>query len=180
LDDAPQTFVTLTRLDGTESRARLQREVVEALPNVSTLDVAEIQQRIEVILDQVGAAIRFMAVWSLGAGGVVLFGAVSASRLERVREGVLLRTLGATRRQVTVVLASEYAAFGLLSVTVAFGLAAGAGLVLTRFVFDAPFALPFAPLGALAATVLALTMGIGLGASGPVFRRTPLEVLRAE
>ena len=83
LDDAPQTFVTLTRLDDLADRARLQRAVVEALPNVSTLDIAEVQQTIEGILDQVGAAIRFMAVFSLGAGAVVLLGAVTASRRGR-------------------------------------------------------------------------------------------------
>jgi putative ABC transport system permease protein len=180
LDDAPQTFVTLTRLDEVASRARLQRTVVEALPNVSTLDIAEVQQTIEGVLNQAAAAIRFMAVFSLGAGAVVLLGAVGASRLERVREGVLLRTLGATRRQVIVVLAAEYAAFGLLAVAMASSLAIAAGLVLTRWVFESPFAVPWAALFALAATVLTLTLGIGLGASGPVFRQTPLEVLRAE
>jgi putative ABC transport system permease protein len=180
LDDAPQTFVTLTRLDDAASRARLQRAVVEALPNVATLDIAEVQRTIEGILDQVAAAIRFMAGFSLVAGGLVLLGAVGASRRERVREGVLLRTLGATKRQVAVVLATEYAALGLLAVAVSLGLAVAAGFGLTRFVFDAPFALPWAGLAGLALTVVALTLGVGLGASGPVFRQTPLEVLRAE
>jgi putative ABC transport system permease protein len=180
LDDAPQTFVTLTRLDDVASRERLQRAVVEALPNVSTLDIAEVQHTIEGILGQVAAAIRFMAVFSLGAGGVVLLGAVGASRGERVREGALLRTLGATRRQIAVVLTAEYCAFGLLSVVVATGLALTAGRVLTRWVFESPFVVPWIALGSLALSVLALTLGIGLAASGPVFRETPLEVLRAE
>jgi putative ABC transport system permease protein len=180
LDDAPQTFVTLTRKDDAPGRARLQRAVVEALPNVSTVDIAEVQQTIEGILDQVAAAIRFMAVFSLGAGAVVLVGAVSASRQQRVREGVLLRTLGATRRQLTVVLAAEYTAFGLLAVTVSLGLAIAAGFALSRWVFDAPFSLPWAALGGLSLVVLALTIGLGLAASGPVFRQTPLELLRTE
>jgi putative ABC transport system permease protein len=180
LDDAPQTFVTLTRLDDAASRARLQRAVVEALPNVSTLDIAEVQETIEGILSQVGAAIRFMAAFSLAAGTVVLLGALGASRRERVREGVLLRTLGATRRQVAAVLATEYAALGLLAVTVALGLAVAAGFGLTRGVFHAPFALPWAALAGLGLTVVGLTVGVGLGASGPVYGQTPLEVLRAE
>jgi putative ABC transport system permease protein len=180
LDDAPQTFVTLTRLDGMAERVLLQRAVVEALPNVSTLDLAEVQQTVEGILNQVAAAIRFMAVFSLGAGGLVLLGAVGASRGERVREGVLLRTLGATRRQIVVVLTAEYAAFGLLAVAIASGLALAAGLVLTRWVFESPFAVPWTTLSGLGLSVLALTLGIGLSASGPVFKETPLEVLRAE
>jgi putative ABC transport system permease protein len=180
LDDAPQTFVTLTRLDDLQGRARLQRAVVEALPNVSTLDIAEVQQTIEGILDQVAAAIRFMAVFSLGAGAVVLVGAVSASRRERVREGVLLRTLGATRRQVAMVLCAEYTAFGLLAAAASQGLAVAAGFGLSRWVFDSPFAVPWAPLTGLALVVLASTVALGLGASGPVFRQTPLELLRTE
>jgi len=180
LDDAPRTFVTLTRLEGMAERARLQRAVVEALPNVSTLDLAEVQQTVEGILNQVAAAIRFMAVFSLGAGGLVLLGAVAASRGERVREGVLLRTLGATRRQIVVILTAEYISFGVLAVGIASGLALAAGLVLTRFVFASPFAVPWTALGGLLFSVLALTLGIGLSASGPVFRETPLEVLRAE
>jgi putative ABC transport system permease protein len=180
LDDAPQTFVTLTRLDDAAGRARLQRAVIDALPNVSVLDIAEVQETIERVLDQAGAAIRFMAVFSLGAGAVVLLGAVAASRRERVREGVLLRTLGATQKQVGVVLVAEYVAFGLLAVTVSLSLAVAAGFGLSRWVFEAPFAVPWAPLGGLALAVLALTVAIGLGASGPAFRQTPLEVLRAE
>ena len=180
LDDAPQTFVTLTRLDDLAARARLQRAVVLALPNVSTLDIAEVQQTIEGILDQVAAAIRFMAVFSLGTGGIVLLGAVGASRRERVREGVLLRTLGATRRQLAVVLATEYAAFGLLAVTVGVGLSLAAALGLTRWVFDTPFAVPWAALAGLSLAILALSVTLGLAASGPVFQETPLEVLRAE
>ena len=64
--------------------------VVEALPNVSTLDLAQVQQAIEGVLDKVALAIRFMALFSLAAGAVVLAGAVAASRYQRVREGALL------------------------------------------------------------------------------------------
>jgi putative ABC transport system permease protein len=180
LEDAPQSYVTLTRLADVADRARLQRAVVEALPNVSTLDVADVQRSIEAVLDRAAAAIRFMALFSLGAGAAVLLGAVAASRRERVREGVLLRSLGATKRQVVRVLAAEYAALGLLAVAVALGLAVGAGSALTLFVFEAPFATPWGPLLGLGLAVLGLTVTLGLAGSGPVFRRTPLELLRAE
>jgi putative ABC transport system permease protein len=139
-----------------------------------------VQRSIEGILDRVASAIRFMAFFSLGAGAVVLVGALAASRLERVREGVLLRTLGATRRQVVRILAAEYAALGLLAVMVALGLAVAAGFALTRFLFETPFALPWAPLAGLAAAVVALAIAIGLAGSGPVFHQTPIELLRTE
>ncbi|HSD29857.1 MAG TPA: FtsX-like permease family protein [Vicinamibacteria bacterium] len=180
LDGAPQTFVTLTRLGDVDRRARLQHAVVEVFPNVSSLDFADVQRTVEGILERAASAIGFMALFSLGAGGVVLAGALAQSRFERVREGVLLRTLGASRSQIVRVLVVEYAGLGLLAVTVALGLAVSAGAALARFLFDVPFALPWTPLLGLAAFVLALTLGFGLTASRPVFRQTPIELLRTE
>jgi putative ABC transport system permease protein len=180
LDDAPQTFVTLTRIDDPAQRARLQREVVEAHPNVSTLDIAQVQQAVERILDKVSLAIRFMALFSLAAGAVVLVGAVAASRYQRVREGVLLRTLGATRSQLLRILFAEYASLGLLAAATAIVLSTGAGWALVRFGFDGHFSLPAASLAALALGVVAMTVVVGLMGSTEVLRRPPLEVLRAE
>ncbi len=96
-------------------RARLQRAVVEAHPNVSTLDLAQVQQAIEGVLDKVVLAIRFMALFSLAAGALVLAGAVASSRYQRVREGALLRTLGARRSQLLRILLAEYAVLGALA-----------------------------------------------------------------
>ncbi|HSN32555.1 MAG TPA: FtsX-like permease family protein, partial [Ideonella sp.] len=97
LADAPQSCVVLSRVDDETARARLQRSGVEAHPNVSTLDLAQVQRAVEGVLDRIVLAVRFMALFSLAAGAVVLAGAVAGSRFQRVREGALLRTLGATR-----------------------------------------------------------------------------------
>jgi len=180
LDGAPHTFVLLSRVEDAEARARLQRAVVEAHPNVSTLDLAQVQRSIEGVLDKVLLAVRFMALFSLAAGGVVLAGAVAAGRYQRVREGALLRTLGARRPQLVRILFAEYAVLGTLSVLAAVLLSSLAGWALVRFVFDGRFALPVAELAALLASVLALTVAVGLAGSTEVWRRPPLEVLRAE
>jgi putative ABC transport system permease protein len=180
LRDAPRSYVVLSRVADTAARARLQREVVEAHPNVSTLDLAQIQRAIEGVLDKVVLAIRFMALFSLAAGAVVLAGAIAASRYQRVREGALLRTLGARRPQLVRILLAEYAVLGALSGAAAFLLATAAGWALVRFVFEGSFTLPGLELAALLASVLALTIVVGLGGSTEVWRRPPLEVLRAE
>jgi putative ABC transport system permease protein len=180
LQSAPQTYVALTRLADAEQRARLQRRIVERHPNISTLDLSQVQKSIEAILDRVALAIRFMALFSLAAGALVLVGAVAASRYQRVREGALLRTLGATRRQLLRILLAEYASLGLLSAGAAVSLAALAGWALVRFAFEKSFALPVVSLLLLAGGVVALTVVVGLSGSGDVFRRSPLEVLRAE
>jgi putative ABC transport system permease protein len=180
LDAAPQSYVLLSRVEEPEARARLQRSVVEAHPNVSTLDLAQVQRAIESVLDKVVLAIRFMALFSLAAGAIVLAGAVAASRFQRVREGALLRTLGARRSQLLRILLAEYAVLGALAAGAAILLSTAAGWALVRFVFGGSFSLPGPELLALLLSVLGLTLVVGLAGSTEVWRRPPLEVLRGE
>jgi putative ABC transport system permease protein len=180
LQDAPQTFVVLSHLKDAAGRGRVQRDLALSLPNVTSLDLSRLQEALENLVDRITLAVRFMALFSVGAGAVVLLGAVAASRYQRVREGVLLRTLGATRAQVREVLITEYAALGLLAALLALSLAALAGWALVRFVFEARFAAPVLPLLGLGLAVVALTLIVGLWGSTDVYRRTPAEVLRAE
>jgi putative ABC transport system permease protein len=180
LNAAPQSLVALTRLDDAARRAALQRRVVEGHPNVSSLDLSQVQRAIEAILGRVALAIRFMAWFSLAAGAVVLSGAVASSRHQRVREAALLRTLGATRSQLLRILFAEYACLGVLAASVAVALASLAGWGLVRYAFESRFALPVLPLGALVAGIVGLTLAVGLWGSREVLRRTPLEVLRTE
>jgi putative ABC transport system permease protein len=180
LDDAPQTWVLAARLDDPVRRARFQGEVVRAHPNVSTLDLAQVQEAIEAVLDRVVGAVRFLALFSLAAGAVVLVGAVAASRAQRVLESALLRTLGATRPQLVRILLAEYAVLGALAAGTAILLSAGAGWAVVRFALEQPFSLPGPSLAVLVLAVVALTVLVGLFGSTDAWRRPPLEVLREE
>jgi putative ABC transport system permease protein len=180
LEAAPQSLVTLTRVPDAAARGALQRRIAERLPNVTTLDLTSLQATLEQLVDRVVLAIRFMALFTLATGTLVLVGALATSRFQRVREGALLRTLGATRGQLVRIVLSEYLALGGMAALVALGLAAGAGWALARYVFDGGFAVPPGPFAALGAAVVALTVGVGLANSREVLRRPPLEVLRAE
>jgi putative ABC transport system permease protein len=110
----------------------------------------------------------------------VLVGALATSRFQRIREGALLRTLGATRSQVFRVVLAEYLSLGLLASVVALVLAAIAAWALARFLFEGRFSLPLLPMTALTLSIIALTVIVGLLNSRDVVRRTPLEVLRDE
>jgi putative ABC transport system permease protein len=180
LDAAPQTYVTLARVDDAASRVRIQRELAEAFPNVSAIDVTQVQQAVEGIVDKVSRAIRFISLFSLATGALVLLGALATSRYQRVREAVLLKTLGATRRQVLQIACIEYFGLGLLGAVTALALSVAASWALVRFVFEARFTAPLAPLSALSLAVVGLTVAVGLSSSLDLFRRTPLAVLRAE
>jgi putative ABC transport system permease protein len=180
LEQAPQTFVVLTRIGSPAERGRFQRRLAERFSNVSTLDLSMLQEALERLVDRVALAIRFMALFSLGVGALVLVGALATSRFQRIREGALLRTLGATRSQLLRVVLAEYLSLGLLASAVAFILAAAAGWALARFVFDGRFSLPLLPMTGLTLSIVALTVVVGLANSRDVLRRTPLEVLRDE
>jgi putative ABC transport system permease protein len=121
-----------------------------------------------------------MALFSLATGVVVLIGALATSRFQRIREAALLKTLGATRRQVVRVMVSEYAALGFLAAVVAAGLSTAGGWALMKWVFKVPFSVPWLGFGLLGALLVALTVITGLWNSLDVFRRTPMEVLREE
>jgi putative ABC transport system permease protein len=180
LESAPQTALLMTRVASAAGRGALQRRIAERVPNVTSLDLSNVQATLERLIDRVVLAIRFMALFTLGTGALVLIGALATSRFQRIREGALLRTLGATRAQLWRVVLAEYVSLGTVAALVALVLAGAAGWALTRFVFDGRFTLPVVPFAALGASVVALTVAVGLANSRDVLRRPPLEVLRGE
>ena len=181
LEEAPQTLITLTRVDDPALRGRFQRELAERWSNVTTLDLSLVQREIERIVGRVTLAIRFMALFSLATGALVMVGAIATSRLQRVREAVLLRTLGATRRQVLRIAFAEYLALGLLASFTAVALATAAGWGLARFFFDdARYWVPLPELAVLVAAIVGLTVIVGLWSTRGVLDQPPLEVLRQE
>ncbi len=180
LESAPQSMLTLTRIEQPEARGVFQRRLAERLPNVTTLDLTALQETLERLLERIVLAIRFMALFTLATGAIVLVGALATSRFQRIREGALLRTLGATSGQLFRIVLAEYVALGLMAAMVAAGLASVAAWALARWVFEGRFALAALPLAALTLGVVTLTVVVGLLNSREVIRRRPLEVLRGE
>ncbi len=178
LEDAPQTIVMVARLADDDQRASVQRDLVLAFPNVSALDFSRVQQAIDSVLSKVRQAVAFLGFFSALAGMIVLVGALASSRAQRLREGALLKTLGASRRQVLTVLFSEYLALGTLATASGILLA----MVSAAFVVPYVFELDYSPrLGALATiwvTVAGLTVVVGLLGSRNLLRRPPLPILR--
>ncbi|HEY4319999.1 MAG TPA: FtsX-like permease family protein [Gemmatimonadales bacterium] len=180
LEKAPQSWVTLVTAADPVVRGRVQREIAEHAANVTAIDLGAVQHAIASVVDRIVLAIRFMAIFSLITGAIVLIGAIATSRWQRIREGTLLRTLGATRPQVLVILSVEYAALGLGSAIVASLLATAASFGLAHWLFDIPFTVPVAALFLLALGLVTMTTGVGLWNSLEVLQRPPLEVLRSE
>lgn len=180
LEDAPTYYIAFTRTGGVEATAALQGKVVDAFPNVMTIDLGLILSTVRKILDKVSYVIRFMGSFAVVTGLVVLAGAVMTSRYQRVRESVLLRTMGASAKQILGIVLVEYLLLGLLSACVGILLSSAAAWGLGKYVFELDFNLSLAAVGVVLLGVTALTTLIGMMNSYAIVTRPPLVVLRDE
>ncbi len=178
LEGAPAQFVTIAAVASDTAVARLQREAVRRFPNVSSIDLSLVRGTITQIVAKVTLTVRFLALFSLAMGIPVLFSAVAATRRDRLREGVLLKTLGATRAQIARILLAEYAVLGVLGSLTGMVLAVGGAWGLVTFVFQGSFAFAALPAFGIAAAMTTLAVSIGLLTSRDVFRETPMAALR--
>ena len=178
LREAPKQFAVIANVTGDSAVAALQRDVVRKYPNVSSLDITLITRTITNILDKVSSAIRFMALFALIMGVPVLISAVAATRRERLREGVLLKVLGATRAQIGRIMVSEYAVLGLLGAFAGMLLGIAGAWSLAHFQFKAPFVMAWGPTLAIAGLLLGITILVGVLTGREVFRETPMAALR--
>lgn len=180
LEPAPKFHVAATRAETPADSARIQRSVVRALPNVSAIDLTLVLETLDGIFSKVQFVIQFMALFTVVTGVIVLAGAVLSGRFQRLREVVLLRTLGATRRQIVWIQLVEYALLGALAALVGCGLAVVANTLLAHYVFETRGVIAFGTLFAAGAAVTAVTLITGMLSNRGVTDHPPLEVLRQE
>ena len=180
LEPAPKFFVAATRAETPADSARIQRAVVGELPNISAIDLALVLETLDRIFGRVQFVVQFMALFTVVTGVIVLAGAVLSGRFQRLREVVLLRTLGATRRQLMRIQLVEYAVLGVLAAVVGCGLAVVANALIAYFVFETPGVWSFPTLLLATVAVTLVTLVTGLLSSRGVTNHPPLEVLRQE
>lgn len=180
LEAAPQFHVIVTRTGSTGGTLDFQRKLVDAFPNVSAVDLTSILKTVDSILGKVSFVIRFMALFSILTGMVVLISSVVLSKYQRMRESVLLRTLGAGRRQVLGINAVEYLMLGALATLTGIILAVGCSWLLSTFVFKISFHVNWMPALQVFLGVTSTTMTIGILNTRSVLNLPPLEVLRSE
>ncbi|MHA3771785.1 ABC transporter permease [Verrucomicrobiota bacterium sgz303538] len=178
LEAAPGFHVVTTRVPEGGSSGELQRALVKEFPNVTAIDLTLILDTVRSILDKIARVISILAGFTVLAGVPILIGTLLNGRDQRLRESVLLRTLGASAQQVRTILLVEYATLGALSALTGMLLAVAANAALAVFVFKAtpwpdPRLLGFA---FAAATGFAILGGLAL--SRGVCRHSPLEILR--
>lgn len=180
LEEAPQFHVLLTHVPNNEVSAKFQQSVVQQFPNISMIDLGLILTVLDDISTKIGFVIRFMAGFSILTGLIVLIASVLISKYQRIQESVLLRTLGASRRQILVITALEYFFLGTLASATGVLLAVGGGWALARFSFETDFNPQFLPVLLVFLVVPVITVFIGLVNSWGLLSRSPLEVLRQD
>jgi putative ABC transport system permease protein len=180
LEDAPQFNVLITRVKNEEASARFQQAIVSRFPNVSIIDLALILKTLDEILEKISFVIRFMAGFSILTGIVVLIASVLISKYQRIRESVLLRTLGASLKQILAITALEYFFLGALASATGIVLSLAGTWALAKYTFKTPFVVNVLPLLVVFVLICLLTVVIGLMNSREVLKRSPLEVLRGE
>ena len=178
LASAPKQFAILVHAPTPTDVARLQRDVVAGFPTISSLDLTLVQKTVASVLGKVTMAVRFLALISLALGVPVLFSAVAATRRERLREGVLLKTLGATRRQIGRIMLAEYVLLGTLGALTGVVLSTAASWALVHSMFKLAFVPALAPALLVAVAMIALAVAIGLMTGRDVFAETPMAALR--
>jgi putative ABC transport system permease protein len=178
LASAPKQYAILVRAATPAAVAHLQRDVVAGFPTVSSLDLTLVQKTVASVLGKVTMAVRFLALISLALGVPVLFSAVAATRRERLREGVLLKTLGATRRQIGRIMLAEYMLLGTLGALTGVVLSTLAGWAVVHFMFKLAFVPALGPALLVALAMIALAVAIGLMTGRDVFAQTPMAALR--
>jgi putative ABC transport system permease protein len=178
LEPYPATWITSLYLPS--SRYEVLNRLVRAFPNVTVIDVSAIMDQVRGIMDRVALAVQYVFLFTLGAGLLVMYAAIHASLDERIRENVLLRTLGAGRRQLLFGLVTEFVSLGFLSGLLG-ALAAG---VIAQLLASKVFHLDFAWDPALWA-IGAVGGAIGVGVAGVlstrfVLRMPPMQALKTQ
>ena len=97
---------------GRGRRARHSENVYEHFPTITVVNMAEVLDTIQSIVDQISLVVRFISFFSILAGAVILASSVAGTRFRRIREVVILKTLGATRRRIAQIFSMEFLVIG--------------------------------------------------------------------
>jgi putative ABC transport system permease protein len=180
LEGAPQFAALATSVDNARQSADLQRAMLEAYPNVSAIDMMLILEMMDDVLAKAAFVFQCMAAFIVVTGLIVLVGVMASGRFQRLRESVLLRTIGASRAQITRIQLVEYWLLGTLASLAGVGLAWGGAWSLGHWIFELDALPSVAPIFAAWAVVSLLTVSVGWLSGLRVLNRPPLEVLRQE
>lgn len=178
LEEAPATFIAVSRAENAMQSAALQNRILREFPNVSVIDLELVVSSVRSVLEKVDVAARALSAFAVATTLLILVSVLAGSQAQRVRELALLRVLGASSRQATAINLTEFAALGAFGAIAGAALSLGAGWALGKWVFKTPFE-PSSGL-VLGATLVAAgaTVATGMAIHFLDRRRSAWETLR--
>ena len=145
LSDVPVSYIGTVRMDPSRV-ADFQSALFKQYPGITSIDVGQVLVRIQELLDKISAVIHFVAVFAIISGIIILASSVVSTRHQRMKEAILFKTLGATRRQVLGIQAAEFLILGSAAGLVGGTLAAITAYFLLGKLLDTEFAFQWIPL----------------------------------
>jgi putative ABC transport system permease protein len=162
------------------SAGALQRVIYEKYPTVTVVNVADVLETVQQIIDQIALVIRFLSAFAILAGAIILAASVAGTRFRRIREVVILKTLGGTRRHIARIFSIEFLTLGAVAGLMGGLLASAFSRILLTRLLDAKFQLDGRAILVSVALTALLANAAGWFASIRILRQKPLEVLREE
>ncbi|HEV7267485.1 MAG TPA: FtsX-like permease family protein [Falsiroseomonas sp.] len=179
LEAAPHTHIATVR-STPESETGVLRAITDALPNVSGIRVRDALEAVAGLLTRVGVALQATSSVTLLAGMLVLAGAVAAGQRRRVRDAVVLKTVGATRAQIRSAWLVEFGILGLVAGLLAAIAGSAASWAVVRFVMRGEWVFLPGTLALVVAGCVVLTLGFGYVGTALALRVRPAPLLRNE
>ena len=180
LENAPQFHLFSTRVPSARIAGQLQRALLQRAPNVSSVDLTSILATVRRILEKAAQVIQWLAGFSILAALPILAGALLSGKEQRVKESLLLRTLGASEIQVRTIVLVEYASLGSLSAVSGILLALAAQWAEARWLFRMPLQHEVLPILLALSAACGGSIAAGLWLTRGVCNRPPLDALREE
>lgn len=178
LEQAPKFHVIITKTQNDRQAADVQSEIVREFPNISIINLGTIVETLEDILGKISFVIQFMAFFSIATGILVLISSLIISKYQRMRESILLRTLGASSAIVRVINTLEYFFLGSLASLSGILLSFMATFLLGKFVFEMNFSLAWKEGLVIYLAITGLTIVLGWLNGRRIINQPPMEILR--
>ena len=179
LRDAPHNLAAMIELSPGTPTGPLLQALVAALPSTSVIEVGGVLEQARTILEQVGIATLAAASVAVLAGLAVLLGAIAAARAARTYDTVVLRVLGADRRQILIMQLIEYVALAGALAFVALGIGSLAAWLVVTQLFEFDWLPDWGEVLAVLGLGIGVVLAFALGASLPLLRAKPAQALRA-
>ena len=179
VSQAPQSYLATAKAPP-DQEAALESAVADAFPNVSAIRVRDVLERVSSLLGNIAMAVRATASITLLAGTLVLAGAVAAGHRRRIYDAVVLKVLGATRRDVTAAFLIEYGLLGLVTALIASAIGSVAAWIVMTRVMDGDFVLLPTVVAVTAVLATAVTLAFGYVGTDRALRQKAAPLLRNE